>query len=133
MRITTALLLAGCLALPACQRSSSTNAAPEKVVAAERDRSESLIQGRLDDFDHRFDGLEARMKGMTKADRERLKTDVDELRQRKGALERKFKDMKGVSDQSWRELKESVNHDLDQLELAYNVVAANNNGEPQTK
>src|SRR5213075_302714 len=112
MRIATALLLSACLAFPACQRSSNTNAAPEKIVVAERGRTEALIQGRLDDFDHRFDGLEARMKGMTKADQERLKTDIAELRQRKDGLERKFKYMKGVSDQSWRELKESVNHDL---------------------
>jgi len=133
MKITTTLLLAGCLALPACQRGSRTNAAPEQVVVVERDRTQALIEGRLNDFDHRFDGLEARMKGMTKADQQRLKTDIAELRSRKDALDRKFKDMKGVSDQSWRDLKGSIDRDMDQLELAYNVVAANNNGEQRAR
>ena len=42
------------------------------------------------------------------------------------ALERKLKDVKSVSDESWRDLKTSVDRELDQLELAYNVVAGNN-------
>ena len=121
-------VLATCWMFSACERSSRTNAAPERAAAVERDRYQNLVRGRLDDFDHRFDGLEARAKGLTKPEQERLKTDIAELRDRKAALERKYKDMKSVSDQSWRDIKASLDKEMDQLELAYNLVAANNQG-----
>ena len=66
--------------------------------------------------------------GLPEPDRERLKTDITELRDRKDALQHKFKDLKGVSIESWRDLKASMDRGLDQLELAYNVVAAHNLG-----
>jgi len=127
MRIFTIGLLAVALALPACQRSSRTSAAPESL-AAERESYEDAIAGRLKEFELRFDGLEARMKGLPKADQEHLKVDIAELRDRKDDLELKFKDLGKVSDESWRELRDSFDRSLDQLEMAYNVVAANNHG-----
>jgi hypothetical protein len=121
-------LLSVCLLFGACQRSARTSASPEEASKAERDDYQALVQARLNEFDHRFDGLEARMKGLPETERQRLKTDIAELRDRKDALQHKFKDLKGVSFESWRDLKASMDRGLDQLELAYNVVAANNFG-----
>jgi chromosome segregation ATPase len=121
-------LFSVCLLFGACQRSARTSASPEDISKAERENYQALVQARLNEFDHRFDGLEARMKGLPEADRQRLKTDIAELRDRKDTLQHKFKDLKGVSVESWRDLKSSMDHGLDQLELAYNVVAANNYG-----
>ena len=119
-------LLSVCLLFGACQRSARTSASPEEMSKAERNDYQVMVQARLNEFDHRFDGLEARLKGLPETDRERLKTDIAELRDRKGALQHKFKDLKGVSIESWRDLKASMDRGLDQLELAYNVVAAHN-------
>jgi len=121
-------LLSVCLLFGACQRSALTSASPEEMSKAERNDYQAMVQARLNEFDHRFDGLEARLKGLPETDRERLKTDITELRDRKDALQHKFKDLKGVSIESWRDLKASMDRGLDQLELAYNVVAAHNLG-----
>jgi len=121
-------LLSVCLLFGACQRSARTSASPEEMSKAERSDYQAMVQARLNEFDHRFDGLEARMKGLPEADRERLKTDITELRDRKDGLEHKFKDLKAVSIESWRDLKAPMDRGLDQLELAYNVVAAHNFG-----
>ena len=121
-------LLSVCLLFGACQRSARTSASPEEMSKAERNDYQAMVQARLNEFDHRFDGLEARLKGLPAPDRERLKTDITELRDRKDALQHKFKDLKGVSIESWRDLKASMDRGLNQLELAYNVVAAHNLG-----
>ena len=131
MRFTAMCMLTSFLLFSACERSPRTNAAPERAAAAERDSYQDLIGARLKDFDLRFDGLDARLKGLNDADQQRLKTDIAELRDRKAIIERKFKDMKSVSDQSWRDIRATLDRDLDQLELAYNVVAANNQGRPR--
>ncbi len=94
----------------------------------QRDQYQDYVQGRLKEFDYRFDGLEARMKGLNKADQERLKTDIAELRDRKEGLERKFTDLKRVSDESWLDVRSSLERELNELDTAYNLVAANNHG-----
>ena len=65
MRIATICLLAGCLMSVSCERNPRANAAPEKAAAAERDHYQDVVGGRLKDFDHRFDGLDARAKGLS--------------------------------------------------------------------
>ncbi len=129
MKITATCLLAACLAFSACDRTPrSTSAAPERSMKAERDAYQDFVHARLEEFEHRFDGLEARMKGLSKPEQEHLKIDIAELRDRKDALERRYKDMRDVSDESWRDLKGSMDRAMDQLEMAYNIVAANNHG-----
>jgi predicted nuclease with TOPRIM domain len=127
MRIITALLLSVCL-LSACERSGRTTRAGYEDPALERDRYEHRISARLNEFEHRFDGLEARLKGLDEASKERLRLDVAELRDRKDMLENKFDDLKDVSIDSWHELRSSLDRSVDELEMAYNIVAANNNG-----
>jgi len=127
MKTLAICLLTFCMAFSACDRTPrSTSAAPERSAAAERNAYQDLVKARLSEFDHRFDGLEARMKGLSKPEQEHLKIDINELRGRRDALERKYKDMKDVSAESWRDLKGSMDRAMDQLEVAYNVVAANN-------
>ena len=87
---------------------------------------EDRVEARLKDFEHRIDGLEARRKGLDKATQDRLQQDILELRDRKDAVEQKVRDLHKVSDQSWMDVKASLDRDIDQLEAAYNVVSANN-------
>src|SRR5262245_35233564 len=129
MKIVTTLFLTACLSLSACDRHPRTaSAASEQALKAARDQYQDYVQGRLKEFAYRFDGLEARKRGLGKADQEELKLDISELRDRRGVLEKRYDDMKGVSDESWPDLKSSLDRELDDLEVAYNIVAANNHG-----
>jgi hypothetical protein len=128
MRIISALVLSSFL-LFACEKSNRGVHAAYGDPEAERDRYEERVRARLAEFEYRFDGLEARLKGLDSASQEHLKLDIDELRDRKDALELKFKDLRGVSGESWTDLKASLDRTIDQLEVAYNVVAANNHGQ----
>jgi hypothetical protein len=84
------------------------------------------VEARLKDFDHRIDGLEARRKGLDKATQDRLQQDIAELRDRKDALNEKLRDLRKVSDQSWMDVRTSMDRDIERLEAAYNVVSENN-------
>jgi hypothetical protein len=128
MKSLSALLLFLFVFATACDRGPRTTraATDAEVSARERDMYEDRIEARLDDLEYRFDGLEARRKGLDKAAQERLQVDIDELRDRKDALEEKVDDLHKVSDQSWLDIKASLDGDLDELEAAYNLVSANN-------
>jgi hypothetical protein len=129
MKFITVCVLGMFLVMTACSRGSSTRAAPESGISGEeRERYEDLAAARLKEFDLRFDGLDARLKGLDEASRNQLRVDIDELRARRESAERKFNDLRKVSEGSWQDLKSSLDHELDQLDLAYNVVAANNHG-----
>jgi len=117
------------LTLTACDRDVSTRAAADSGVSKqERDRYEDRVAARLKEFDLRFDGLDARLKGLDEGAREQLRVDIDELRTRRKMVDQKFDDLRKVSAGSWMELRTALDMDLDQLESAYNVVAANNHG-----
>jgi hypothetical protein len=87
---------------------------------------EDRVEARLKDFEHRIDGLEARREGLDKATQDRLDQDIAELRDRKDALEQKVADLRKVSDQSWMDVKASLDRDMEHLEQAYSVVSENN-------
>ena len=128
MKFVTACFVFLCLFVTACERQRTTQAAGEYDLTSDRDRDlyEDRVEARLKEFEHRFHGLEARLKGLDRIAHERLRVDVDELRARKAALEQKLNDLRRVSDQSWLDLKASIDREVDQLEAAYNLVSANN-------
>ncbi len=128
MKFVTACTVFVFLFAAACDREPRTTRAGAEVEVSgeEREFYEDRIEARLEEFEHRLDGLEARMKGMDRAAQERLQFDVDELRDRKEALNQKLNDLHKVSDQSWMDVRAALDRDLDQLEVAYNVVSANN-------
>ena len=57
---------------------------------------------------------------------DRLQQDIAELRDRKDALEEKVRDLHKVSDQSWLDIKTSLDRDIERLEAAYSAVSENN-------
>jgi len=127
--ITVSVVLIMCLFLAACERGTrTTRAAPDSEGIADRDRQiyEDRVDARLKEFEHRFDGLEARLKGLDPADQEHLRLDIAELHARKDMLKEKLSDLHKVSDQSWLDVRASLDRELDQLEVAYNLVSANN-------
>jgi hypothetical protein len=129
MKFITVCVLSLFLAMTACDRGVSTRAASDSGISdEERDRYEDRVAARLKEFDLRFDGLDARLKGLDEASQDQLRVDIDELRVRRELAERKFSDLRKVSEGSWLDLKSSLDQELDQLDLAYNVVAANNHG-----
>jgi hypothetical protein len=128
MRVITALMVFLALFGSACNREPRTTRAASEAELARQDRGayEDRVEARLKDFGYRIDGLDARSKGLDKPTQDRLQQDVAELRDRKDALERKVRDLHKVSDQSWMDIKGSLDREIDQLEAAYNVVSANN-------
>src|SRR5438876_12248442 len=128
MKLFTALMAFLLLFVSACDRGPRTTraASDSEITAHDRAMYEDRIEARLKDFEHRIDGLEARRKGLDKATQDRLQQDILELRDRKDAVEQKVRDLHKVSDQSWMDVKASLDRDIDQLEAAYNVVSANN-------
>jgi hypothetical protein len=127
MKFITAFLLSLCL-FAGCERSGRTTRAGYEDPALERDRYEDRIEARLNEFEHRFDGLEARLEGFDEQSGDRLRLDLAELRDRKDMLEKKFNDLERVSDESWAAVRTSLDKSLDELEMAYNIVAAHNDG-----
>jgi hypothetical protein len=128
MKFITVVMAFLLLFATACNRGPrTTRAASEAEISAhERDMYQDRVDARLKDFDHRIDGLEARRKGLDKATQDRLGQDIAELRDRRDALGQKAKDLHKVSDQSWMDLKASLDREIEQLEAAYNAVSANN-------
>ena len=129
--ITACLVLIMGLFMISCERSPATARAgseSDQTFARERRAYEDRVAARLKEFDHRFDGLDARLEGLPRADQDHLRVDIQELRDRREALGQKLNDLHKVSDQSWQDVRGSLDRDLDQLEVAYNLVSANNNG-----
>ena len=128
MKLITALLACLLVFASACNRGPRTTraASDSELARHDRDMYEDRVEARLNDFEHRIDGLEARRKGLDKATQDRLGQDIAELRDRKDALDQKVSDLHKVSDQSWLDVKASLDRDLEQLEQAYSVVSANN-------
>ena len=130
MKLRTAglLLMAGLLMVSCDRGPTTTRAASESDNYRVRDRQvyEDQVDARLKEFDHRFDGLEERLKGLDREDQEHLKSELAELRARRDALRDKLSDLHKVSDESWHDVRASLDRDLDRLEVAYNVVSANN-------
>ena len=128
MKLITALMACLLLFVSACDRGPRTTRAASDAELAAHDRGmyQDRVEARLKDFDHRIDGLEARRKGLDKPTQDRLQQDIAELRDRKEALDEKLRDLHKVSDQSWMDVKASLDRDIEQLEAAYNVVSANN-------
>lgn len=127
MRFISMFALSACLLFSGCDRGPRVSrAAYEDTVRLDRENYEKQVRGLLKDLDYRFDGLEERAKGLDPAGRDKLRRDVAELRDRKAVIEKKFDDLRKVSDESWLDVKTSLDRDIDQLEIAYNLVAANN-------
>lgn len=126
MRFISLFLVTACLVFSGCSREQRVTHAAYDERGLNRDAYEDQVRARLNDFSYRFDGLEARAKGLDPAAHDKLKVDVAELRDRKAAIDKKFDDLRRVSDQSWLDLKASLDRDLDQLEIAYTLVSANN-------
>ncbi len=128
MRLITALMVFLLLFVSACNRGPRTTraASDSEIAAQDRGAYEDRVEARLKDFGYRIDGLEARRKGLDKPAQDRLEQDIAELRDRKDALEQKVRDLHKVSDQSWMDIKGSLDREIDQLEAAYNVVSENN-------
>src|SRR4029078_646002 len=128
MKLITAFMACLLLFASACDRGPRTTRAASDAELAAQDRAMYQDRGeaRLKDFYPRIEGLEARRKGLDKATQDRLQQDIAELRDRKDALNEKLRDLRKVSDQSWTDVKTSMDRDIERLEAAYNVVSENN-------
>lgn len=136
MKIIYATLLGVLLIFPACNRSDRdrVRANGETVntdqMRDERDRYVRSVEAKLDEFDQKFDGLNARASAMPKPAKQGFNDAVDSLREQRKDVARKLDDMKKVSIDSWMTLKGEVDTALINLERSYEQVSASHETVP---
>jgi hypothetical protein len=124
------MLMAGLLFLPACNRdrvraSDDGTTTTTEEMKHQRDDYVRSVNAKLDEFDQKFDGLDARAAAMTGPAKRGFKDAVDSLRDQRKAVSRKLDDLKSVSIDSWMPLKGEVNAAMAGLERSYEQVSAN--------
>ena len=126
MKVFYTLLLAILLILPACNRDERVRAGGETTeqMKDQRDQYIRSIEAKLDEFDQKFDGLDARAAALSEPARAGFKNAVDSLRDQRRAVTRKLDDLRKVSLDSWQTLRGDVDNALAELENSYQKVSA---------
>jgi len=135
-------LLGILLIMPACNRRDDTgvSAAPEDrnttatdTVKQQRDAYVDSIQAKLNEYDQKFDGLDARAVTMKGTAKDSFNKSVDRLRDQRQQVEKKLDDLKDVSAESWMTMKTEVDTAMADLERSYEQVAAAHETVPAAK
>jgi hypothetical protein len=135
---TTAGLVLALLLMAGCERTPSTEAAPEErtgvnnAMEQQRDDYVKAMEARLDEFDQKLDGLEERtaaMKGQAKDD---FNANIDRLRDERRAVGEKLNSIDDVAVESWQTMKNDVDSSFTKLEQDYQQVASMHSAAPGT-
>jgi hypothetical protein len=129
------MLMAVLLFLPACNRdrvraSDEGTTTNTEEMKRQRDDYVRSVNAKLDEFDQKFDGLDARAAALSGPAKDGFKNAVDGLRDQRKAVSRKLDDLKGVSINSWMPLKGEVDAALAGLERSYEQVSASHETVP---
>lgn len=136
-KLTYTALLALVLMAPACNRRTDDNvsAAPETATEQAKEQREAYIdsvEAKLDEFDHKFDGLDERAGTMKGAAKDSFDASVNGLRDQRKMVGEKLDDLKEVSVESWTTMKSAVDSALSGLERSYEQVSATHETVPAT-
>src|SRR5262245_21704429 len=130
------MFVAVLLVLPACNRdrvrASSDENRPSEQMKQQRDDYIRSVNAKLDEFDQKLDGLDARAKAMTAPEKRDFQESVDRLRDERKGVSRKLDDMKKVSPDSWMPLKTEVDDAMASLERSYEQVSATHETVPSS-
>jgi len=129
-----AMFLAMLLVLPACNRdrvrASNDGTATKEEMKQQRDEYVRSLNAKLNEFDQKFDGLDARAAALDGPAKKGFKDAVDSLRDQRKAVSKKLDDLKSVSVESWMTLKGEVDASVAALERSYEQVSANHETVP---
>ena len=126
------IIFAILLLVPACNRNNPTGARaesePESKPTADMERQRDdyvkAVEARLEEFDHKLDGLEARASKMTETTKKSFTNEIDQLKDRRKMVARKVDDLKKVNIDSWTAMKGEVDSALSDLERSYEMVSS---------
>ena len=132
MKSPVRIIFAILLLVPACNRN---NPSPVRAESEQESKSTSNMQGqrddyvraveaKLDEFDHKLDGLEARASKMTETTKKSFTNEIDQLKDRRKMVARKVDDLKKVNIDSWTAMKGEVDSALSDLERSYEMVSS---------
>jgi hypothetical protein len=128
VRIIFAILLL----VPACNRNNPNRARAESEqeststanMQRQRDDYVKAVEAKLDEFDHKIDGLETRASTMTGTLKKNFTSEIDQLRDQRTMIARKLDDLKKVSIDSWTGMKGAVDSAFSDLERSYETVSS---------
>jgi len=135
MKIPLKLFLGLALMIPACNRNEPTRvgAAPEdrsndqktndQNMKRQRDDYVKTTQAKLDEYDKKIDGLEARTSAMSGPAKDQANRPIQQLKDQRKDVESKLSDLKSVNPESWNGMKAEVDSSMAMLERSYQDVS----------
>jgi len=133
MKIPLSMLMGFLLSVSACNRNepSRVAAAPEQQSTNADTRAQQLelqnyvksTQAKLQEYDKKFDGLEARVYTMGGTAKDDFKNVIEQLRDQKKVIASQLDNVKNAGPDSWRRLKPNVDSAMTKLERSYQDVS----------
>jgi TolA-binding protein len=133
MRIPLSMVFGLLLLVPACswnepsrlEAASQEESAKANTEAQQREREEYLksIQAKLDEYDNKFDSLDARVSKMNGTEKDDFKKMIQQLQDQKKRIATQLDSAKNASPGAWRVIKADVDSGLTKLERSYQDVS----------
>jgi uncharacterized coiled-coil DUF342 family protein len=140
MKIPLSMLMGLLLLVPACNRNepSRVGAAPEdrsttaNTEAQQRDDYVKSMQAKLDEFDKKLDGLEARASKLSGPEKDDVNNMVKQLRDQRDSIASQLDNVKNASPEAWPQMKSNVDSQFAMLERSYQEVSKKLESTPVT-
>ena len=133
MRIPLSMVFGLLLLVPACswnepsrlEAASQEESTKANTEAQQREREEYLksIQAKLDEYDKKFDSLDARVSKMNGTEKDDFKKMIQQLQDQKKRIATQLDSAKNASPGAWRVIKADVDSGLTKLERSYQDVS----------
>jgi len=133
MRIPLSMVFGLLLLVPACswnepsrlEAASQEESTKANTEAQQREREEYLksIQAKLDEYDNKFDSLDARVSKMNGTEKDDFKKMIQQLQDQKKRIATQLDSAKNASPGAWRVIKADVDSGLTKLERSYQDVS----------
>jgi TolA-binding protein len=108
--------------LEAASQEESTKANTE-AQQREREEYSKSIQAKLDEYDKKFDGLDARVSTMNGAEKDDFRKMIQQLRDQQKGIATQIDSAKNASPGAWGVIKADVDSGLKKLERSYQDVS----------
>jgi len=134
------MLMGLLLLVPACNRNepSRVGAAPEErsttanTEMQQRDAYVKSMQAKLDEFDKKLDGLDARASSLSGPQKDDVNNMVNQLRDQRKSIASQLDNVKDASPEAWPQMKSNVDSQLAMLERSYQEVSKQLESTPVT-
>ena len=140
MKILLTMLMGLLLLVPACNRNepSRVGAAPEErsttanTEMQQRDAYVKSMQAKLDEFDKKLDGLDARASSLSGPQKGDVNNMVNQLRDQRKSIASQLDNVKDASPEAWPQMKSNVDSQFAMLERSYQELSKTLESTPVT-